>query len=71
MRGMMWQRAEDDIYLVTGGEAMRRPTLPEGVLICPVGTADCPEVEVLRACLLAANPADAAVRRGVRSRLPA
>lgn len=49
----------------------RCDALPEGALICPVGTADCPEVEALRACLLAANPANAAVRRGVRSRLPA
>jgi LysR family transcriptional regulator, glycine cleavage system transcriptional activator len=47
--------------------------LGEGYLICPVGTADCPEVETLRACLVAAtaSPASAGPRRGVRSRLPA
>ena len=30
---MTWQRAEDDNYLVMGGEAMHRPTLLEGVLV--------------------------------------
>jgi hypothetical protein len=33
---MVWQRAEDDIYLVIGGEAMYRPTLLEGVLVALV-----------------------------------
>ena len=33
---MTGQRAEDDDYLVTGGEAMHRPTLLEGVLIALV-----------------------------------
>jgi hypothetical protein len=33
---MTWQRAEDDIYLVRGGEAMHRPTLLEGVLVALV-----------------------------------
>jgi len=36
MRGMTWQRAEDDNYPVMGGEAMHRPTLLEGVLVALV-----------------------------------
>jgi hypothetical protein len=36
MRGTMWPRAEDEIYLVMGGEAMHRPTLLEGVLVALV-----------------------------------
>jgi LysR family transcriptional regulator, glycine cleavage system transcriptional activator len=42
-----------------------------GYLIGPLGTADCPEVETLRSCLLAVGPTATAPRRVVRSRLSA
>jgi LysR family transcriptional regulator, glycine cleavage system transcriptional activator len=45
--------------------------LNDGYLIGPVGTADCPEIETLRGCLLSVSPPAAALRRGARSRLRA
>jgi LysR family glycine cleavage system transcriptional activator len=42
-----------------------------GFLIVPLGTADCPEVETLRSCLLAANLPSTMSRRTARSRLTA
>jgi LysR family glycine cleavage system transcriptional activator len=44
--------------------------LEGGFLIGPLGTADCPEVETLRSCLLAIGPAEVP-RRAARSRIPA
>lgn len=40
-------------------------------LICPLGTADCPEVEMLRAVLLEEDAPAAAAHRAPRSRLSA
>jgi DNA-binding transcriptional LysR family regulator len=45
--------------------------MENGFLIAPLGTADCPEVETLRSCLLAASPPPAMSRRTSRSRLTA
>jgi LysR family glycine cleavage system transcriptional activator len=45
--------------------------LANGFLIAPLGTADCPEVEILRSCLLAASPPSTVPRRAARSRLTA
>ncbi len=45
--------------------------LDDGSLIGPVGTADCPEVDALRACFLSVSPPAAAPRRAAQSRLPA
>jgi|tagenome__1003787_1003787.scaffolds.fasta_scaffold20293979_2 hypothetical protein len=40
-----------------------------GFLIASLGTADCPEVETLRSCLLAVSPPPTASRPTLRSRL--
>jgi len=45
--------------------------LANGFLIAPLGTADCPEIETLRSCLLAVSPPSTVSRRTLRSRLPA
>jgi len=45
--------------------------LENGFLIAPLGTADCPEVETLRSCLLAVNPPSTVSRRTPRPRLTA
>jgi DNA-binding transcriptional LysR family regulator len=45
--------------------------LEGGFLIGPLGTADCPEVERLRDCLLPHSPPSAVPRRATRSRIPA
>ena len=45
--------------------------LENGFLIAPLGTADCPEVETLRSCLLAVRPSSTVSRRTLRSRLTA
>jgi LysR family transcriptional regulator, glycine cleavage system transcriptional activator len=42
-----------------------------GFLIAPLGTADCPEVETLRSCLLTVSPPSTVSRRTLRSRLTA
>ena len=44
--------------------------LENGFLIAPLGTADCPEVETLRSCLVAVSP-PSTVPRAARSRLTA
>lgn len=45
--------------------------LENGFLIAPLGTADCPEVETLRSCLLAVGSPLTVSRRALRSRLTA
>ena len=45
--------------------------LEGGFLIGPLGTAECPEVETLRYCLLALSPPSGVPRRVARSRIPA
>jgi LysR family transcriptional regulator, glycine cleavage system transcriptional activator len=45
--------------------------LEGGFLIGPRGTADCPEIETLRSCLLAVSAPSTASRRTSRSRVPA
>ena len=45
--------------------------LEGGFLIGPLGTAECPEVETLRDCLLPRTPPSAVPRRAARSRVPA
>jgi hypothetical protein len=42
--------------------------LEQGFLIAPLGTADCPEVETLRSCLLAPRVPSTVPRRTPRSR---
>src|SRR4051812_48496908 len=41
--------------------------LESGFLIAPLGTADCPEIETLRSCLLAVSPPSTVSRRTARS----
>jgi LysR family transcriptional regulator, glycine cleavage system transcriptional activator len=67
---------EGKVDVVIEGSPRRHPgyrcdPVEDGFLIGPVGTADCPEVEALRSCLLAVSPPSTVPRRAVRSRLPA
>jgi len=67
---------EGKVDAVIEGSPRRHPgyrcdPLDGGYLIGPVGTADCPEVETLRSCLLVVNPPASAARQGARWRLPA
>jgi LysR family glycine cleavage system transcriptional activator len=66
---------EGKVDVVIEGSLRRHPgyrcePLEGGFLIGPIGTADCPEVETLRSCLLAFSPPSAVPRRAVRSSLP-
>ena len=66
---------EGKVDVVIEGSLRRHPgyrcePLEGGFLIGPLGTADCPEVETLRVCLLEASPPALAQRRAVRSRVP-
>jgi LysR family transcriptional regulator, glycine cleavage system transcriptional activator len=66
---------EGKVDMVIEGNLRRHPgyrceAVEGGFLIGPLGTAECPEVEVLRSCLLAAGRTSGLPRRAVRSRLP-
>jgi LysR family transcriptional regulator, glycine cleavage system transcriptional activator len=66
---------EGKVDVVIEGRPRRHPSyrcepLAGGFLISPLGTADCPEIESLRSCLLAVRPPSALPRRSVRSSLP-
>ena len=63
---------EGKVDVVIEGRPRRHPNyrcepLAGGFLISPLGTADCPEVETLRSCLLAVAPRSALPRRSVRA----
>jgi LysR family glycine cleavage system transcriptional activator len=65
---------EGKIDVLIEGSVRRHPgyrcdPLEHGFLIAPLGTADCPEVETLRFCLLADSPPVS--RRALRARLSA
>jgi hypothetical protein len=67
---------EGKVDVVIEGSLRRHPgyrcdPLENGFLIAPLGTADCPEVETLRSCLLAVGPLSIVSRPTVRSRLTA
>ena len=67
---------EGKVDVLIEGSLRRHPgyrcePVESGFLIGPLGTADCPEVEALRACLLDVSPPSAVPRRAARSRLPA
>jgi DNA-binding transcriptional LysR family regulator len=67
---------EGKVDVLIEGSLRRHPghrcdPVEEGFLIAPLGTAECPEVETLRSCLLAANPSSTVPRRAARSRLQA
>ena len=67
---------EGKVDVLIEGSLRRHPSyrcepLDGSFLISPVGTADCPEIEALRSCLLAIRAPSAVLRQGVRSRLPA
>jgi LysR family transcriptional regulator, glycine cleavage system transcriptional activator len=67
---------EGKVDVLIEGSARRHPgyrcePVEGGFLIGPLGTADCPEVETLRSCLLAVSPPATAPRGAVRSRLSA
>jgi LysR family transcriptional regulator, glycine cleavage system transcriptional activator len=67
---------EGKVDVVIEGSLRRHPgyrcePLEGGFLIGPIGTADCPEVEILRSCLLAVSAPSTVLRRAARSRLPA
>jgi LysR family glycine cleavage system transcriptional activator len=67
---------EGKVDVLIEGSLRRHPgyrcdPLQRGFLIAPLGTADCPEVETLRFCLLAVSPSSAVPRRTARSRLTA
>jgi LysR family glycine cleavage system transcriptional activator len=67
---------EGKVDVLIEGSLRRHPgyrcdPLENGFLIAPLGTADCPEVETLRSCLLAVSPPSTASRRTLRSRLSA
>jgi DNA-binding transcriptional LysR family regulator len=67
---------EGKVDVLIEGSLRRHPgyrcdPLENGFLIAPLGTADCPEVETLRACLLAASPQATVSREAERLRLTA
>jgi len=67
---------EGKVDVLIEGSVRRHPRyrcepVEGGFLIGPLGTADCPEVETLRSCLLAVSPLSTVPRRAARSRLPA
>ena len=67
---------EGKVDVLIEGSMRRHPgyrcdPVEDGFLIAPLGTADCPEVETLRFCLLADSPPSTEPRRAGRSRLPA
>lgn len=67
---------EGKVDVLIEGSLRRHPgyrcdPLEAGFLIAPLGTADCPEVEALRSCLLAVSPPSTASRRTARLRLTA
>lgn len=67
---------EGKVDVVIEGSLRRHPgyrcePLESGFLIAPLGTADCPEVETLRSCLLAVSPPSMVPRRATRSRVTA
>ncbi|MEP9375859.1 LysR family transcriptional regulator [Aquabacter sp. CN5-332] len=67
---------EGKVDVLIEGSPRRHPgtrcdPLENGFLIAPLGTADCPEIETLRSCLLAAGPPSTASRRTARLRLTA
>ena len=67
---------EGKVDVLIEGSLRRHPgyrcdPLEDGFLIAPLGTADCPEVETLRSCLLAVRPSSTVSRRTLRSRLTA
>ena len=67
---------EGKVYVLIEASLRRHPgyrcdPLGNGFLIAPLGTADCPEVETLRSCLLAVSPPSTELRRTARSRLTA
>jgi DNA-binding transcriptional LysR family regulator len=67
---------EGKVNVLIEGSLRRHPgyrcdPLKNGFLIAPLGTADCPEVETLRSCLLAESPPATVSRRTLRSRLTA
>ena len=64
------------VDVVIEGSVRRHPgyrcePVEGGFLIGTLGTADCPEVETLRSCLLTASPSSTVPRCPVQSRLPA
>jgi LysR family transcriptional regulator, glycine cleavage system transcriptional activator len=67
---------EGKVDVLIEGSLRRHPgyrcdPVEDGFLIAPLGTADCPEVQTLRSCLLAVSPPSTVLRRVARSRLPA
>jgi LysR family transcriptional regulator, glycine cleavage system transcriptional activator len=67
---------EGKVDVLIEGRVRRHPgyrcdPLEDCFLIAPLGTADCPEVEALRSCLLDVGPPSTVPRRAARSRLPA
>ena len=67
---------EGKVDVLIEGSLRRHPgyrcdPLEDGFLIAPLGTADCPEVETLRSCLLAVSQPSTVSRRTLRSRLTA
>jgi hypothetical protein len=67
---------EGKVDVLIEGSLRRHPgyrcdPLEDGFLIAPLGTADCPEVETLRCCLLALSQPSTVPRRSARSRLTA
>jgi LysR family transcriptional regulator, glycine cleavage system transcriptional activator len=67
---------EGKVDVVIEGSLRRHPSyrcepLEGGFLMSPLGTADCPEFEALRSCLLAVSAPSTVSRRGARARLSA
>jgi LysR family glycine cleavage system transcriptional activator len=67
---------EGKVDVLIEGSLRRHPgyrcdPVEDGFLIAPLGTADCPEVQTLRSCLLAVSPPSTVPHRAARSRLPA
>ena len=67
---------EGKVDVLIEGSLRRHPgyrcdPVEDGFLIAPLGTADCPEVDTLRSCLLAVSAPSTVLRRAARSRLPA
>jgi LysR family transcriptional regulator, glycine cleavage system transcriptional activator len=67
---------EGKVDVLIEGSLRRHPgyrcdPLEDGFLIAPLGTADCPEIETLRSCLLALGQPSKVPRRTARSRLTA
>jgi DNA-binding transcriptional LysR family regulator len=72
----LYELLEGKVDVLIEGRRQRHPgyrcdSLEDGFLIAPLGTADCPEVETLRSCLLAVRPPSTVSRQTARSRLTA